>query len=181
MPRLTATIDMAPTMRRFRAATPLVRAHTRRRLSYWGRQIIKYIRRDHKLFRYANGGATGKLKASLRTRRGRSIGGDIVQEMSWGVPYGEVLEFGPRRKFTWKIRPKGFRSDVTHGRSGGGVALKFLRFQVGAKIVYAKEVKHVWTTSQLRPHFEPHMKKHERGFLDDMGSITQRVLEGRLR
>jgi hypothetical protein len=103
--------------------------------------------------------------------------------MGWGVPHGEVMEFGPRRMKRWLIVPKGFRSDISGagGRSGGGQALKFLRFKAGGKIRYTKWVEHVWDDGQKREHFKPHMEKHERGFFQDIGSIPQRVLEGKLR
>ena len=182
MPRLQATFDLQPMQTRMRGVPRLVRAHVRRRLSYWGRYHIKDIRKHSNVFKYSQGkrGNPGEphLVNSLWTRRGK--GRDPIQHIGWGVPWGEVLEFGPRRKFVWPIFPKGFRSDKSQGRSGGGVALKFLRFEWKGKIVYSKGVIHRWKKGELRPHVEPSLKRHERGFHADMGSITQRVIEGKL-
>jgi hypothetical protein len=159
----------------FRKSRKLIRVHTRRALGKWGRRIITDIRRDEELF----SNETGRLKASLWTKRGKDP--VPVQEMGWAVPYGEVLEFGPKRKKTWVIRPKGFRSDVNLGRSGAGQSLKALRFESKGRIVYARKVTHRWTSAELRPHFRPWMDHWRRHILQDLQSIQGRVLEGDLR
>jgi hypothetical protein len=185
VPRITAKCHDEAFRRHLRRSYGVIIAHTRRRLSYWGRYIIKSIRRDRSLFKYKEGrrrrrGGSGTLAGSLWTKR---VQGKTEQVMGWGVPHGEVMEFGPRRLKRWPIVPRGYRSDVAGagGRSGGGQKLKFLRFKVGGKWRYARWVEHVWTDDQKRPHFGPHMRKHERGFLQDVGSIPYRVLEGKLR
>lgn len=178
MPRLSATFDLKPLETHMRGVPRLVRKHTRQRLSYWGRRHVADIRKHNSVFKYREGGATGKLIASMWTRRAKS--GGSKQLIGWGVPYGEVMEFGPRRKFVWDIFPTGFRSDITHGRSGGGVALKMLQFQWHGKICYAKKVTHRWTTKELRPHVGPSLDRLNREFMIDMGSIPQRVIEGEL-
>lgn len=181
MIKLQFTFDHAPIEKSFRGTRRLVKAHTRRRLSYWGRQHIKYIRGHRSVFKYKEGrqGRTSApLLNSMWTKRKKSR--EPTQLIGWGLPHGEVLEFGPKRVFTWEIVPKGFRSDISFGAGKRGVALKFLRFKVGGKIRYAKKVVHRWTTAELRPHVEPSLIRHERGFLQDMGSITKRVIEGRL-
>jgi hypothetical protein len=160
--------------RSFRRDRKLIRVHTRRALSKRARRIISDIRRDEELF----SNESGRLKASLWTKRAK--GTEIVQEMGWAVPYGEVLEFGPRHKREWKIRPRGFRSDVTLGRSGGGQALKALRFKSKGKIVYARVVTHRWTSDQLRPHFGPWLDHWRRHILAELATIQQRVIEGEL-
>ncbi len=169
-----------------RRTSRLVRAHARRRLSYWGRYLIKDIRKRGSVFKYREGkgrkrGGGGSLLASLRTHRvtGRR---DPQQVITWGVPHGEVMEHGPRKAKRWLIVPKGFRSDYAGagGRSGGGRALKFLRFKWHGKIKYARFVEHVWTPAELRPHIAPALKRHQRGFMADIGSIPKRVLEGKL-
>lgn len=185
MPALTITGKWeADHLRRFlRRAPRIIRGHQRRRLSYWGRYIIASIRRDGKIFKYEQGkrkGGKGMLKASLWTERNRKSQ-QPSQLLGWGVPWGEVMEFGPARKSSWKIRPSGFRSDVGLGRSGAGRALRFLRYEQHGEIKYAREVTHVWTDSQRRPHFEKHLKRHDRGFRQDMDSIPVRVFEGKLR
>jgi hypothetical protein len=172
-------------LRRFlRRAPRIIRGHQRRRLAYWGRYIINSIRRDGKLFKYEQrqrgGRRKGMLKASLWTERNRNSR-EPSQLLGWGVPWGEVMEFGPARKSSWKIRPSGFRSDATLGRSGAGKALKFLRYEQHGVIKYAREVTHVWTDSQKRPHFAKHLKRHDRGFRQDIESLPTRVFEGKLR
>jgi hypothetical protein len=101
--------------------------------------------------------------------------------MGWAVPYGYVLEWGPYKKRVWYIKPKGFRSEVNLGRSGGGQALSFLRFEYKGKIVFARKVKHTWTRAQLRPHFEPWMNHYQRRILADIGDIPRQVIEGEIR
>lgn len=177
---MTATWDDAELMQHYRRVPRLVRAHGRRRLSYWGRYMVKDIRRHSRVFKYRNGGATGKLIASMWTRRAAGHRGDPMQHVGWGVSHGEIMEYGPRRKFVWDIVPKGFRSDITHGRSGGGVALKRLRFMSNGKIRYARKVTRRWKNKELRQHIAPSLKRIEKGFMQDCGSIAQRVIEGRL-
>lgn len=189
MPLITATFDLKPIHTRLRGVPRLVRAHCRRRLSYWGRYFIADIRKHGSAFKHAVRRARktkftaapvrkGRLLASLWTRRVKER--DPKQLIGWGVPYGEVLEFGPRGAKTWTIRPKGFRSDIT-SRGGGKTGLKFLRFQWRGKICYARQVTHVWTKDQLRPHVAPAFERHEKNFMADIGSIPKRVIEGKLR
>jgi hypothetical protein len=179
MPRLVATFDLKPWERAMKGAPRLIRAHTRRRLSYWGQRHKSDIKRHSNVFRYREGGATGKLLASIWTERAK--GGHrhhIAQHLGWGVPYGEVMEFGPSRSFTWEIVPTGFSSA---GRSGGATGLRFLRFQSKGKIHFAKKVIHRWTPRELRLHVLPSMKRLSREYYKDMSTISQRVIEGELR
>ena len=167
-----------------RGVPRLVRAHSRRRLAYWGRYILSDIKRHQSVFKYRSRQRTKRigprLLNSMWTRR-NSNSPVPMQQIGWRLPHGEVMEFGPRKARMWPITPKGFRSDVSHGRSGGGVALRFLRFEVRGKIVYARKVIHEWDRGQLREHVAPALKRHERGFMHDMGSIPKRVIEGKLR
>jgi len=164
--------------RRLQRADKVARAHVRQRQVFWGNRVIRDIRGDHQLF----SNEIGRLKQSLYTRRKRGQkAGESVQELGWRVPYGDVVEFGPARAREWEIRPRGFRSDISHGRSGGGVALTFLRFVSKGKVVYAKKVKHIWTEKERRPHFEPWIDHFRRFYLEDMATIVPRVLRGELR
>ena len=153
-------------------APRLIKAHSAKRLDYWGRRIISSIKTDSSLFTRDR----GRLKNSLWTHRRR---GELVQEMGWAVPYGYVLEWGPSTKRTWVIKPKGFRSDAP-GRSGGGRALTALRWKAGGEWKYARQVTHRWTVGSLRPHFEPWIDHHKRHMLQDLGDVPHRVLEGEL-
>lgn len=180
MPRITAVWDNVNLMRFYRRVPRLVRAHSRRRLFYWGRYLVKDIRKHSGVFKYkgGRGGRSAPLINSMWTERGK--GKEIKQSIGWGVAHGEVMEFGPRTAKSWIIAPRGFRSDVTHGRSGGGVALKMLRFKWHGKITYARQVTHVWDDGQKRPHVEPALKRHERNMMHDLSTIPKRVMEGKL-
>ena len=174
--RITSTVTgVDEACRALTGTTRLTRAHTRKRLAFWGRRLVSSIRGDSGLFTSDH----GVLKASLWTERSKDSA-EPAQEIGWGVPYGEVLEWGPARAREWKIRPRGFRSDVTHGRSGGGKALARLRFVAKGKVVYAREVTHRWTEAERRPHFAPWLDHITRFFLDDMLSINARVIAGEL-
>jgi len=182
VPRVQAKIHDKEFRKKLRTSSAVVKGHVARRLSYWGRYIIKSIKGDHSIFKYKEGrsrrrGGGGSLTGGLWTNRTQ---GKLEQLMGWNVAHGEVMEFGPRFAKEWFITPKGFRSDVT-SRGGGKTGLKFLRFKSRGKIRYAQIVKHVWDDGQKREHFKPHMKKAERGFFQDIGSIPKRVLEGKLR
>lgn len=165
----------------------IIRGHVARRIHKYSNDIIANIRADHKLFKYKNADATynrGKLKQSLWTDKLETSDDDLqVQQIGWAVPYGDVLEYGPMYKKQWEIKPKGFRSDVggAKWRSGGMQALRFLRFNVGGKIVYARKVTHKWTKKELRPHVKPHVEKLEKKILKDLQSIPAKVFEGKLR
>lgn len=86
---------------------------------------------------------TGKLQGSNTKGRLSRRRATVTLPLLWGVPYGRVLEFGPRVK-TWKIR----------ARFG-----KALRFQVGGSVIFRREVTHHWTPAQKRPHFFPAAKR----------------------
>jgi hypothetical protein len=162
--------------RHLRHVSRVTAGHVRRRLKYWSDRIISTVRSNYTVF----DNETGKLKQSLWTSPVRGVR-EPTQELGWAVPYGYVLEFGPVRKRTWVIKPKGFRSDIGTGRSGGGRSLRFLRFEAGGKIVYAREVRRVWNDSQKRPHFIPAFEKHERAYYKDLASIPIKVMSGELR
>lgn len=161
--------------RAFDQVRRLTKAHARKRLEFWGRRLLTSIRGDSQLFTSDH----GVLKASLWTERTRDSQ-EPSQEAGWGVPYGEVHEWGPARAKEWKIVPRGLRSDVTSGRGGAGQALKKLRFVSNGKVVYAKSVTHRWTEASRRPHFEPWLDHLRRYFLEDMQSICSRVISGEL-
>ncbi len=183
MPRIEAVWHLTGYRAHLRRVPRLTRAHARRRMSYWGRIIITDIRRHASVFKYKGGRSRkgARLINSMWTKRGKPARHEVMQHVGWGVPHGEVLEFGPRRKMTWVITPKGFRSDKSHGRSGGGVALRALRFKWRGKITYMRRVKHRWSIKESRVHVEPALKRNERKFQEDMGSILQRVVQGELR
>lgn len=134
------------------------------------------MKRDTTTFK----GGKGGLQRSTWTKR-KSGTGEAVQEMGWGAggEHGPIMEWGTK-KTEWPITPRGFRSDVKLGRSGGRQALRFLRFQVGNKIVYAKKVIHTWTKAQLRPHFGPVLDLYEPIIMRTMANIPIKAIEGRL-
>lgn len=183
--RLQATVDDRAVREHLRSVPNVIRAHVIRRLEYWGRRVVTETKRDLAgKFTYSSpppqGHQRGALANSLWTERKRSESVP-TQAAGWGVPYGEFLEFGPRRKKRWIIRPKGFRSDVKLGRSGAGQALQFLRFEVGGVIKYARQVEHKWTKRELRKHFGPALKKLRAGINRDLSTIPNRVVRGKLR
>ena len=154
----------------------------KRRLEYWADRARTEIRRDRTLFHYAQQPIDdgrgqrrrkGALKASLWVGRAkRSSGKSLSVEMGWGVPYGPVLEWGPRVR-QWIIRPRGFRV----AKRGGVAGVKSLRFRVGNEIVYARKVVHTWSRDQLRPHWTPTLDALEPQILDDLGKVAEDVIE----
>jgi len=165
----------------YRRVPRIVRKAVASSLSHWGRKIVSSIKRDTGLFNNDPHPDAGHLQRSLWTARKKGTG-EAVQELGWGgraVNYGPLLEWGTKKK-SWDITPRGFRSDITFGRSGGKVALKFLQFQIGGKIFYARKVVHNWTTAQLRPHFGPWVDHWHRHIIQDLHNIPVRALEGSL-
>lgn len=93
--------------------------------------------------------------------------GRIVMGLGWTRRYGRVLEFGPGVT-QWMIFPKfkkALRWTATNlmGPTRSGIA--------GQKTMFAKEVKHKWDRSQLRPHLVPAVKKGRK-------KLERRILKG---
>jgi len=91
---------------------------------------------------------TGVLKKGLYKSNPRVTQSRGEIDVGWSGPasiYGPVLEFGPKRKAGWLIKPKGVKAD------GGKV--KALRWVSNGQVHYAKSVWHQWTPRQLRPHY----------------------------
>lgn len=96
---------------------------------------------------------TGKLQRSHKADPVRMLKFRARQDVRWTVPYGRVMEFGPRSAVAWEIKPK---------------RAKALRFVVDGKTVFAGRVVHVWDDRQLRPHVGP--------TLEDLDSSLVRIL-----
>jgi hypothetical protein len=154
----------------------------RRRLRYWGDQIVSGIKRDNTLFSYSiprlrGQRRRGALKSSLWVggpRKSKNVAGVSV-ELGWGVPYGSVMELGPARVKRWEIKPTGFRQ--ASSRSGGQTGIRFLRFRGGdRKIHYARKVVRRWKQSELRPHFEPHTEFRAKMMARDMQNRMAEII-----
>lgn len=182
--RITAKITGQKELSRdFRRAHKRAAIATKRYIEYYGDKIVSSIRRDRHLFTYKEkpiGGSfgvtrrQGALKRSLWAGKVVADKGALVQELGWGVPYGPYLEWGPERAKAWTIRPKGFR--VVSPRSGGAVGLKYLRFKAKGKIVYAREARHRWKQSELRPHYGPAVEHWEKFLLRSLANVPGEAL-----
>ncbi len=107
-------------------------------------------------------GGTGLAAQGIaRSRRVKVTGGGaLVILIGWLRKYGPILEHGPVRLKEWIIRAKHATAlRYFQGGSGGGA---------GA-VRYAKSVRHVWDSSQMRPHLNPATDKM-------MPRIERRVL-----
>ena len=71
-------------------------------------------------------------------------------QAGWGVHHGAIMEWGPKSKRVWEIKPR---------------FAKALRFRVNDEIVYAKKVTHTWTKDELRPHFAPVLERRWSGMV----------------
>jgi len=140
-----------------------------------GDTIIARIRADKKKFTHP----TGRLDQSLwREAAHEPLKPGI--KIGWGVPYGYVLERGPKTKKDWWIFPG--KNLVATGKRAG-LPTKMLRFvdlakgsfyglfkgklrgrnrrivEKGAPVIYAKKVHHIWTLKSLRPHMAVHARQ----------------------
>lgn len=106
---------------------------------------------------------SGKLKRSISAGPVVQSGASVRQDISWGVPYGRVLEWGPFRKRTWVIKAR---------------KAKFLRFAVGGKVVFAKQVTHRWTPKEMRPHFGPTLFRLRSALLRILGREPKIIFGG---
>jgi hypothetical protein len=110
----------------------------------------------------------GQLQRTLWASRARRMGDEVHAEAGWGERYGPVMEFGPRAKRRWLIRAKFAKR------------LRFVGLGDSGKpeIKRPKQVMHYWDRRQLRPHWEPEIKRHwpgiQRQFDSSLPEIKRR-------
>lgn len=107
---------------------------------------------------------TGRLQRTMRPGRVYSDLRGVGQTIDWGVPYGRVLEFGPRVR-RWVIAAR---------------RAQFLRFVSGGRVVFARRVVRRWDRSQLRPHVGPTIDRLRPLIVRELGK-PPRVLFRRFR
>lgn len=96
---------------------------------------------------------SGKLQRSHKADPVKKLKFRARQDIRWTVPYGRVMEFGPRSAQSWEIKPR---------------LKKALKFEIGGQTIFAGRVVHVWTDKQLRPHVGP--------TLEELDSSLTRIL-----
>lgn len=156
--RITAKFDLSSLRSRFRGCPRVARRRLRTVLPKHGKAILGSIRRSKSIFDRTN---THKDSPSLQRSlwaSQKNTSNELVQEMGWGVPYGPVLEHGPRKR-RW----------IIPGPVG---------FAVGGGVQWASEVERVWTNDQKREHFGPAMEKQEPKFHRDAERALVESIEG---
>jgi len=94
---------------------------------------------------------SGALARSLWKHPFKAQGTRVSVQAGWGVKYGRVLEYGPRRK-TWTILPG--KGPVAAGWNRSGQPTIHLKWSSPAGDHFARKVTHVWTEAQKRPHWK---------------------------
>jgi hypothetical protein len=107
-------------------------------------------------------------------------------EMGWGgasAHYGYVLERGPLRKNSWTYGPKNVLA-LPHGPSPklgkyrkAGEPIMALRYFVKGKVVYRKQVTHVWNKSMLRPHWSKAIEANRGWFVAEWEKLTSQAMD----
>lgn len=94
---------------------------------------------------------SGQLARSLWKHPFRATGTRVTVQAGWGVKYGRVLEYGPRKK-VWTILPG--KGPVAPGWNRAGQPTIRLKWGGPSGEHFARKVTHVWTEAQKRPHWK---------------------------
>lgn len=117
-------------------------------------EAIAYVR-DQQGALFTN--PSGSLSRSLWKHPFKAQGTRVTVQAGWGVKYGRVLEYGPRKK-VWTILPG--KGPVAPGWNRAGQPTKYLHWVdqfagIGPRREYFRtKVTHVWTEAQKRPHWK---------------------------
>jgi len=112
------------------------------------------------LGRVAKSGSS-RLAGTIHTSPLRSISGQASIDIKWGLPYGRILEYGPRVK-QWVITARNAPHLVFYSQYHGSIIKK-------------KQVIHRWDKSQLREHVGPAVETHWPDCKADLAEILERI------
>jgi hypothetical protein len=176
--------DLGPFQRALQQAPRRVADISKRVLHRWATQFVTEAKAEgSRIFTKQKDtdrreGLVQGIYAYPRGTEPMQKGKALLFQIKWSVPYGYILEWGPRKKI-WEIKPKRFKAlripgwQFTVVRGPGGAA------KMQQNVVYFKKVVHRWTKWSLRPHMRPAGEKIRPGFIKDMSDVPGAALEGR--